>query len=374
MIKLIFTGDFCSNDPHSIELSESIKSELQTSNINCINFEVPLPVGELISPNKLDLKQSFDSPSWIQESGFNMVSLANNHISDYGSTGLLATKNAFKKITTLGVGSWDEAYSVEIMTLNGIRIGFFSATSADFSSLKDEWTDKNLIGAAWINHKSVNEIISKAKDSCDCLIVISHGGIEYIDVPLPEWRDRYRELIDNGADAIIASHPHVPQGIEEYKGKPIFYSLGNFFFDNNNRNKHKYWDNGLLAVLELNEKNKSLAFRQIPIIKKGNIVEIDLSKEINSHLHFLSEILLDDEKYIKLVNKNVLELYGKYMGWFLSSLRMFEFSFSLKSILKNLKMILFSKRNEKATLHQIREESTRWLLIRALKLKSKSEI
>src|SRR5690606_3657601 len=119
----------------------------------------------------------------------------------------------------------------KFIEINGIKIGFFAGTSCDFSALKDKWTDKDKVGCSWINQIQVNNIIRTAKEQCDHLIILSHGGIEFMDVPLPEWRDRYRELIDLGADAVIGTHPHVPQGIEIYNKKPIFYSLGNFYFD-----------------------------------------------------------------------------------------------------------------------------------------------
>lgn len=372
MIKLMFTGDFCSKNPNTITISDNLKLEISSCDIKCVNFEMPLPVGKLQSPNGLKLVQSLESPSWIEENGFNLISLANNHMFDYGKDGVIATKDAFKKSTTFGSGTWQEAYEVKFIEISGVKFGFFSGTSADFASLKDNWTDKNKIGAAWINHKDVNKIITSAKANCDYLIVLSHGGIEYMDVPLPEWRDRYRELIDLGADAIIGSHPHVPQGIETYNEKPIFYSLGNFFFDNENKNKPKYWDNGVLAVLEV--ENSKLTFRQIPIIKNGDYLDVDLSKNTFSHLAYLSEILKNDKEYIDLVNLEVQRLYGKYMNWFLNSLRIFDFKFSIKSFINIFRVIFLTKKNEKISLHQIREESTRWLLLRALKLKSKTEL
>ncbi|MBR5352415.1 MAG: CapA family protein [Bacteroidales bacterium] len=65
----------------------------------------------------------------------------------------------------------------------------------------------------------------------DYLFVLPHDGIEYVDAPMPETIARYRDFIDYGADGIFGAHLHCPQGWEEYKGRPIFYSLGNFFFN-----------------------------------------------------------------------------------------------------------------------------------------------
>ena len=371
-IKLLFTGDFCAKKPQNIKLSDSLVKLVKSCDIKCINFEAPLAYGELCSPNMKKLEQSMESPSWVEKNNFDIISLANNHMFDYGTEGLLATKNAFKKSITIGAGTWDEAYEVKYVNIEGIKIGFFSGTSADFASLKDEWTDKNKIGCAWINQKEVNRIITSAKKECDYLLILSHGGVEFMDVPLPEWRDRYRQLIDMGADAIIGSHPHVPQGVEKYKEKPIFYSLGNFFFDNESVKKPLYWDSGILAILEI--ENGFINFQSIPIVKDGDFLDIDSSEKINKHLKYLSEILKDDEKYLDKVNQDVLLLYNKYLNWLLSSINSIEFRFNKRSLKMLLWTLFYGKKNYKVTLHQIREESTRWLLERALKLKSKSDL
>lgn len=368
----MFTGDFCSENPQSIQISNRLSEIMKTCDIKCLNFEAPLAYGALKSPNGNKLIQSNISPSWVENNDFNLVSLANNHMFDYGTEGLLATKEAFKRCVTIGAGNWNEAYEVKYIEIKGVKIGFFSGTSGDFASLKDDWTDKQKIGCAWINHKEVNNIIKSAKKQCDYLIVLSHGGIEFMDVPLPEWRDRYRELIDMGADAIIGSHPHVPQGTEKYKDRPIFYSLGNFFFDNESLKKPLYWDNGVLAILEI--ENGIVNYSSVPIIKNNSLLDIDTSENTAEHLKNLTDILSNDEQYINKVNSEVLRLYNKYMNWLFAGYKAVELKFNVKNLIQIVRTILFIKHNDKVTLHQIREESTRWLVTRALKLKSKTEL
>ena len=86
------------------------------------------------------------------------------------------------------------------------------------------------------------------------LIVQVHAGVELLDVPIPEWRAKYRQLIDLGADVVIAHHPHVMQGIEEYKGKLICYSLGNFYFDY--PSNHPQWNTGAMLTLDFQHKQR----------------------------------------------------------------------------------------------------------------------
>jgi poly-gamma-glutamate capsule biosynthesis protein CapA/YwtB (metallophosphatase superfamily) len=89
-----------------------------------------------------------------------------------------------------------------------------------------EWSQPfDSIGCSWINHHRFNSIIKEAKTKVDYLIAITHAGLEMVDLPLPEWRDIYREMINMGCDAIVGGHPHVPQGYEIYNGKPIFTVL-----------------------------------------------------------------------------------------------------------------------------------------------------
>lgn len=371
-IKIAFTGDFCSKNPNHILLSNEIIDLFETCDIKCLNFEAPLAHGEFISPSGNKLVQSNLSPAWAEEIGFNVISLANNHMFDYGEEGLLATKNAFKNSITIGAGSWDEAYEVKYVTVKGTKIGFLAGTSCDFSSLKDKWTDLHKVGCAWINRKEINEIIKSAKSKCDYLIVLSHGGIEFIDVPLPEWRDRYRELIECGADAVIGSHPHVPQGTEIYKEKPIFYSLGNFFFDKKSTKRHLLWDKGILGVLEIDINQKSIKHFSIPIMRDNNSISIDNSEKTLKHLSYVSNILKEDTEYLKKVNTEVLRLYDKYFGWLLFGANAVEIRPNFIGKLKSIKKAFYVKRNDKVVLHQLREESTRWLLSRALKLKSKT--
>ena len=73
--------------------------------------------------------------------------------------------------------------------------------------------------------------IQIAKEDNDLVIVIVHGGREHYQLPTPKQRERFRFYADAGADFVVGHHTHCYSGYEIYKGKPIFYSLGNFIFD-----------------------------------------------------------------------------------------------------------------------------------------------
>lgn len=373
-ITIIFAGDFCATNPSQIEISDELQKLFDSADVKVLNFEGPLATECFTGPNKTILKQSDESPKWCEHNGFGIVSLANNHLLDYGQDGCRKTIKSFQNSSVIGAGCWEESYRVHYIDIKNKRIGFFSASSADLASLQDRWTESEHFGAAWINHFSVNGIIRNAKKICDYLFVMVHAGVEYMPVPLPEWRDRYKELIDNGADAVIAAHPHIVQGWEEYKGHPIFYSLGNFFFDFfNDYGKPENWDKGLVTVLTV-ESDGKIGSLAIPITKNENRLDYDHSEITKEHNFYLCDLLSDNKKYIKTVNEYCLRLFERYKDWLLTGFGAQEYNGNIvQSLLRFIKhLIKRDKTSYRIALNQIREESTRFLLIRALCLKSKS--
>lgn len=373
MLKLAFYGDFCSYFPEKQTIGKQLQDLIDRQDLNVVNFEGCLQYGRLHTVGRFYLRQSQNSPCWLKKHGFNVVNLANNHAYDWGEEGLCRTQEAFDGVEVLGCGYWDEAYSVRFIELKGYKLGFFSATSADLSSLKDKWTDQKRFGCPWINHFSVDNVLREAKKRCDYLFVMVHAGVEYMSVPLPEWRDRYRQLIDVGVDAVIATHPHVPQGVEYYKGKIIFYSLGNFCFDKGVESEIPYWNNGVVACIKLFNKKVDV---QVYLTKlEGHEIEIDNHDKAKEHFRSLCDVLMNDEKYIDRVNKEVLCLYSKYEKWLLSGLQASKSTpRSMRLLFRFLKAFLCGNENYRLALHQIREESTRWVLARAYKLLSNTEL
>lgn len=367
-ISILFAGDFCAANPFQVEMSDEVKSLFSSSDFKVLNFEGVLQeAGRLNIANKSVLPQSSESPKWCEDCGFQAVSLANNHSLDREEEGLLFTKQQFIKLSACGAGLWNEAYKVHVFNVKGVKIGLFCATMADLTSLKDEWTDMNKVGTAWINHPSVNKLLMDAKKTVDFLIVFSHGGAEYFDNPLPEWRDRYRNLIDLGVDAVVASHPHVVQGIEIYKDKPICYSLGNFFFDyfRDEKYKPKLWDNGLVVQLLLSDKIQVIPYL---IKKNANRISIDTDNYSLSRWEKINNLLSDNGKYMKEVNAEVMHYYNKYLIWMLSGLNAQKSNGKFINLIHCICSLLFGKEDLRVALHQLRGEDSRWVINRALKL------
>lgn len=167
---------------------------------------------------------------WVTNAGFNLATIANNHIMDYGETALLGTRS---NLSLYGIGftgaGTNELHASEplIVETNGMRIAFLC-----FGYNNPPWlkADEDSPGTAPLDIELMTNRLNEVRDMADFVIFVLHWGIEYDDDADSTQRKMGHTLIDAGADLIIGHHPHVLQGIEYYNGKLIFYSLGNFLF------------------------------------------------------------------------------------------------------------------------------------------------
>ena len=168
----------------------------------------------------------------LKAGGFDIATLANNHVFDYGAEGYRSTCRVLDDlgIRHFGAGEDDrEAWTPLVYDLDGVKIGFVSFTEGhDFTAAAP-----GKPGVAGWDVQRARAAIRELKKECNAVIVIPHGGIEYAAHPSIYCIDAYRELAAERPDAIVGHHPHVPQGLEIYDGVPIFYSLGNFMFHMN---------------------------------------------------------------------------------------------------------------------------------------------
>jgi len=162
--------------------------------------------------------------------GFDILSVANNHIFDYGRE---AMEDTFLRLKSAGIDyvgggfSENEAYFSVIKEVEGAKVAFLAYTNLGTSY----WSAKgDQSGIAWLEEEKLRENIKEAKKLADLVIVSMHFGEEYSS-PTPEQEYFAKLAIDSGADLVIGHHPHVIQKIEEYKEGYITYSLGNFVFD-----------------------------------------------------------------------------------------------------------------------------------------------
>ena len=301
MIRLFFAGDFCSTPSTApITVSKELRALLDSCDFRCCNFEVPLlPDGA--TPIEEHFYQHDDAPAFLEGLGFNLFSFANNHAFDYGVEGWRKTVSAFHS-GLFGAGKGEEAYRVKIVEKDGFKIGFLALCFAARYGALDSFAEADSYGCAWINDLRVNHLILEAKKEVDYLVILPHDGIEYIDAPLPETIARYSDFIDYGADLVIGTHPHCPQGWEMYRGKPIFYSLGNFLFNSKTDYAYRAWNRphwyeGLCAVISLDETNPAqVSCELIHTRNEGNLeLSIDHAAERAAHQEQVNRYLTEQQ-------------------------------------------------------------------------------
>ncbi len=172
----------------------------------------------------------------LKNAGIDIVSLANNHTNNFAQTGLDETRT---ELTKANVGYFGSPNNSNSFMATSTCIGNTDATKSSTNENGDSNAQKICIGligwhefaSAGKDDSTVFTSIKALRPSVDYLVVFPHWGEEYEAKPTTDQRAKAHAWLDAGADAIIGAHPHVVETIEQYKGKPIFYSLGNFIFD-----------------------------------------------------------------------------------------------------------------------------------------------
>ena len=202
----------------------------------------------------------------LKAGGFDIATLANNHVFDYGAEGYRSTCRVLDELGIRHFGACEddrEAWTPLVYDLDGVKIGFVSFTEGhDFTAAAP-----GKPGVAGWDIPRARAAIRELKQECDAVIVIPHGGIEYAAHPSIYCIDAYRELAAERPDAIVGHHPHVPQGLEIHNGVPIFYSLGNFMFHMNT--PFYYRRRGFTVELEV-AKDGLHGFRMHPFFISDN--------------------------------------------------------------------------------------------------------
>ncbi len=366
MIKIVVAGDFCPNERVEKHINNQqyskvfakIKPVIESADYAVVNFECPVVLenAKPISKTGPHLKTGVNAIKSIQYTGFNMVTLANNHFFDYGDKGVSDTLKTCKEysIDTVGGGKNLKAASkVVYKQVKGKKIAFINFCENEFSIASDKSGGSNPLDLI----KNYNQIRDAKKES-DHIIVIVHGGHEHYELPSIRMKETYRFFVEAGADVVINHHQHCFSGYEIYNKKPIFYGLGNFCFDSK-KYRNNIWNNGFLV--ELIFTNSKLSFKLHPYTQSNISPEIlplsgELLKQFNSKISALNKII-DNNNALDKHHKNFLNkknTYTKfqfepYNGRLMSSLyfRGFLPSFLKKNKLKILANIQCESHRER---------------------------
>ncbi len=217
-------------------LSKDLLKEMRKADLMMVNNEFPYSTRGTQAPDKqFTFRIDPSYVSILSESGVDLVTLANNHVLDYGKDALTDTFQTLDKagIDYVGAGnSLKRAAKPITKKINGHKFGFLAASRV-FPEVS--WNVENSCPGVLSAYDPARLVsaVQDARSQCDFLCVYVHWGIERNTTPETYQRSMAHALIDAGADAVIGAHPHVLQGVEFYNEKPIFYSLGNFIFYQN---------------------------------------------------------------------------------------------------------------------------------------------
>lgn len=211
----------------------AIEPILASADLAFANLECPASFLGSPYPGKPPIVTFRASPGalfGLKDAGIDIVSLANNHTSDYGAEALGETLDALDVLGVARTGAGrdaNEARKPAILSVNGLRAAFLAYVEPMWSAT--EAAERG--GVAHYDAAEAAADIAAARRVADFVIVSLHWGQEHRGFPRQSDREVARALVDAGADAILGHHPHVLQGAEFYRGVPILYSLGNFIFD-----------------------------------------------------------------------------------------------------------------------------------------------
>lgn len=229
----------------------------------------------------------------LKKLGVDLVTLANNHIMDFGRPGLIDTLKNLESVRIDAVGAGRdllEATEPFILEKDGIRIAILN-----FGENEGANAERGKPGANPLDVIENLKQIREAKRICEFVIVIIHGGQEDFHFPTPRMVKQYRFYAENGASVIVGHHPHCISGHEIHEGSPIFYSLGNFLFTL--PSNFESWYTGLILSLQV-QRNKEVLWDLIPVTQSKRDYTLTLlegeKKEITrSEVETYSRIIAD---------------------------------------------------------------------------------
>lgn len=322
-INVFVSGDFCPIRGAEKVLVDNFEPKevfgdlyyiIKKSNLSITNLESPLShIKDPIDKIGGNFRAPTNMVRVLKKSGFDLITLANNHIYDQGEKGLKDTINSLEKnnLNYVGAGiTLEEARTPHFIENQVLKLAILNFAEIEFSC-----ANENHGGANPMNLVDNVHQIKSAKEKADKVIVIIHGGHEHHHYPSPETMKRYRFLAEMGADAIVAHHTHCIGGFEIYDDVPIFYSLGNFLFPPSSRKTPNSWFEGYAVTFQISKKRIDFDIHPYYQCKDNEIALEPKSKNSNVYKK-IKKISKDlkDEELIKDKWEEYVESKKRFLG------------------------------------------------------------
>ncbi len=279
----------------------NVSDLLQKNDFVFANLEAPIINGRTIKDGEMVFRVDEDILPTLKQMNFSVFSLANNHIFNFGEKGFLNTLNLLDKfnIQYPGAGkNFAEAHQPKIIERNNIKFAFLAYNDVDLTVPIAKATENHCGIAIMDNLVQLQQDVANAKKMANFVIVSMHAGDEFQYEPEQYKIDFAHAAIDAGADLVIGHHPHVLQSIEKYKNGYIFYSLGNFVFDQMWSNETR--ESMALRIIFSPKTIKAIQIYPIFIENSGQPKIINASNSPEHYQNIIQKINLVDKK-IKII-------------------------------------------------------------------------
>ena len=276
----------------SEKIFNDVKPYITDADIAVANLEAPVVFDKKTPIRKSgpNLYTSATTVEVLKNVGFNIITLANNHFFDQGQQGVDNTINQCDLLsihTTGGGKNLYQARKVLLLEHCGQQIALINVCEQEYSIANSEHGGSNPLDLIYMQ-----EDISYARKKADYVVVIVHGGVEHYPYPTPRMKRWYRHFVDLGADVVVNHHQHCMNGYEIYKGKPIFYGLGNFYFpERDGVSKPKSWGYGYAVLLTL---DNAITFETIPYQQDVDGIKLRNKNEFEKEIELLNLPIADD--------------------------------------------------------------------------------
>jgi poly-gamma-glutamate synthesis protein (capsule biosynthesis protein) len=277
-LSVTVVGDVCPNGPLEAALLDGEADRylgplgplLTAADLAIGNLELPLcRGGSPIAKVGSNFRAAPELAGVLRQAGFDLLTMANNHILDYGVDGLRETLAVLDAAGLRHCGAeltHGAACAPAWMELQGARVAVLNFAEGEYAQAQDDGPGTARLDPGWPEW-----CIRQARAEADYVIAVAHVGNEYQPIPSPLTVRHCRRLAEAGADAVIGHHAHIPQSMEVHGGVPIAFCLGNALFGRQWSAAHQAakpcWYLGLAARLTLAERGASLTlepFRQRP--------------------------------------------------------------------------------------------------------------
>ena len=264
-ITLGFAGDICFADNYTpMQHLAALGTDVRSMSLMWINNEfVYSDRGEPLPGKMYTFRSTPSHVKYLDDLGIDIVGLANNHVYDYGPDAFEDTLTTLENdgMPYVGAGhNLSEAMSPVYLKADGFTIAYVAASRAEKLKMTPQATETEGGILRCYDNELFLQAIREARANADFVIALPHWGTEHSTVLEEAQTSGAREYIEAGADDVIGAHPHILQGIEYVEGKPVVYSLGNFWFDD-------YSQDTMIAELHLTGEYEA----GLPSLASGNV-------------------------------------------------------------------------------------------------------